>query len=573
MRAKKLVAIVLAVTMAAGMAVTACGSDFADTANGSENVSSAGETQSDLPEGLEWMTPFKDTVKLDVVVGWDADSEVKEGTTPETNTLVQVAKDYLNIELNFLWMVPNDQLEERLALQLSSGEIPDVIMLQSSDFYEFMDSDYLRDLTDAYDQCASDDLRNTINAMGGDELMQYASRDGKIYGIPAALDPIESVAGLYYRSDWLEALGMEKPSNMQEVNDMLVKFAEYGPTVNGNKATAGLGTVSSVLNTNFALSAYFQGYGAYPNKWIMRDGKLVNGVTQDEMLDALNGLKDLYDRGALAPDFATWDFDQFSERVTTDQVGAAFGTYFIPAWPLNQNKDANPDADWAEIDLADLGGKSKPAMNQVGIDAFNVVTKDAPENAEEALIKLLNLSLAVNDHCTTDKSIFNGLNESANGASIFYLPVYVYYPTPWADYRQEIWDAYEKKDRESLRNQYEKELYDYMDDWLTNGNDSEQRGTSWGMYKSRLEKDMGIALSLKAKETGFYEPNYFYGAATATEQRAGSTLDDTTTSFVIDYILGEKTEADWEAFKQTWNDLGGADWTKEVNEQYADIAK
>ena len=83
---------------------------------------------------------------------------------------------------------------------------------------------------------------------------------------------------------------------------MLVKFAEYGPTVNGGKDTAGLGSTSSVLNTNFALAAYFQAYGAYPNKWIMRDGELVNGIVQDEMVDALNGLKDLYDRGALAPD-------------------------------------------------------------------------------------------------------------------------------------------------------------------------------------------------------------------------------------------------------------------------------
>ena len=401
--------------------------------------------------------------------------------------------------------------------------------------------------------------------------MQYSSCDGKLYGIPAALDPIESVTGLYYRQDWLEALGLEKPSSMQEVNDMLVKFAEYGPAVNGGKTTAGLGTVSSVLNNNFALNAYFQGYGAYPNKWIMRDGELVNGVVQDEMLDALNGLKDLYDRGALTPDFATWDFDQFSERVTTDRAGAVFGAYYVPAWPLNQNKDANPDADWAEIDLADLGGKSKPAMNQTNIQFFNVVTKDAPEEAEEALIKLLDLSLTVQDHCTTDKSIFHGLNEAANGASLFYLPVYVYYPTPWAEYRQEVWSAYEKKDRESLKNDYEKELYDYMDDWLTNGNDSDQRGISWGMYKSRLSEDMGIAIGLKARETGYYEPDYFYGGATKTEQRAGSTLSDTATSFVIEYIMGQKTEADWENFKQTWNDLGGASWTQEVNEQYSEI--
>ena len=571
MKSKRMITAVLTAAMLVSAVTTACGSNSV-AANNSNADSKTEEEATDLPEGLEWMTPFQNTVKLNVVVGWSTDDSVKEGTTPETNTLVQIAKDYLNIDLNFLWMVPEDQLEERLALQISSGEIPDIVMLDSGNFYEFMDSDYLRDLTDAYDTYASDDLRNVLTSLG-DEPMQYSSRDGKLYGIPAALDPMEGVAGLYYRSDWLEALGLEVPSSMEEVNDMLVKFAEYGSSVNGGKATAGLGTVSSVLNTNFALNAYFQGYGAYPNKWIMRDGKLVNGSVQDEMLDALNGLKDLYDRGALAPDFATWDFDQFSERVTTDQVGAAFGAYYIPAWPLNQNKDANPDADWAEINLADLGGKSKPAMSQTSIQFFNVVTKDAPAEAEEALIKLLDLSLAVQDHCTTDKSIFHGLNEAANGAALFYLPVYVYYPTPWEEYREDVWNAYEKKDRESLRNDYEKELYDYMDDWLTNGNDSEQRGTSWGMYKSRLAEDMGIAVSLKARESGFYETDYFYGGATATEQRAGSTLADTVTSFVIEYIMGQKTEDDWEDFKQTWNDLGGADWTKEVNEQYSSISE
>ena len=43
----------------------------------------ASATDATLPEGMEWMTPFDETVKLNVVVGWDADSGVKEGTTPE----------------------------------------------------------------------------------------------------------------------------------------------------------------------------------------------------------------------------------------------------------------------------------------------------------------------------------------------------------------------------------------------------------------------------------------------------------------------------------------------------------
>lgn len=548
------------------------GSSSADSSEASAEVptEAASDSQAVSVDSAGWLTPFEETVKLDVVVGWDADSGVKEGTTPETNSLVEAARDLLNIELNFLWMVPNDQFSEKFALQISSGDIPDIVMLSSGDFYEFMDSEYLRDLTDAYNEYASDELRTTVEGFG-EAAVKYSSRDGKLYGIPAQLDTAESVAGLYYRSDWLDAIGIGVPTNTQEMNDMLVALAEYGVTVNGGKDTVGLGTTSNVLNTNFALSAYFQCYGAYPNKWIMRDGVLVNGMVQDEMLDALNGLKDLYERGGLATDFATWNSDQFNERVTTDQVGAVFGTYYIPAWPLNQNKDANPEAEWAELSIASIG--SRPAMNQVSINHFNVVTKDAPENAEAALIKLLNMTLAANSNSTFDKTVFGGRDLAGNGASIFYLPVYMYFPTPWNQYRENIWAAYESQDPSGLITDIEQEWYGYMNDYLTKGNACENLGTAWGMYKSRLSEDMGIAIGLAARESGEYEPAYYYGPATRTEQRVSSTLSDMAVSFFVEYIMGQKGEADWESFKQSWNEMGGQAWTDEVNEQYKSITQ
>lgn len=568
MKKLKVSAACLAAVMAASLAFTGCGGAGSASQPVSSTAASASAAGAASVEGADWLVPFEETVTLDVVVGWDADPSVKEGTTPETNALAAVAKDLLNIELNFLWMVPNDQLQERLALQISSGEVPDILMLQSADFYEFMDSDYLRDLTEAYNTYASDELRTTVEGFG-DAAVKYSSRDGALFGIPAQLDTAESVAGLYYRSDLLEKSGAKVPTNTAELNDMIVALAEAGAQANGGKDTAGLGTTSDVLNTNFALSAYFQCYGAYPNKWIMRDGQLVNGIVQDEMLDALNGLKELYDRGALTPDFATWNSDQFTERVTTDQVTSAFGTYYIPAWPLNQNKDANPDAEWAQLDIASLG--SKPAMNEVSINHFNVVTKDAPEHAEEALIKLLNLTLATNSNSTFDKAVFEGRDLPENGAAVFYLPVYMYYPTPWESYRENIWAAYESQDPSGLVTAIENEWYGYMNDYLTYGNDCENLGTAWGMYKSRLSEDMGIALGLNARESGNYEPSYYYGPATPTEQRASATLTDTAVSFIVEYIMGQKTEADWESFKQSWNELGGAAWTQEVNEQYQSI--
>ena len=508
------------------------------------------EATAELPV---WQQPFEETVTLDVVIGWDADPSIKEGTTPETNALRTVAKDLFNIELNFLWMVPNDQYSDKLALQLSSGDMPDILMLDSAYFYEFLDSGYLRDLTDAYNTYASDELKSTIEYFG-EAPVTYSSRDGKLYGIPALLDTSESVAGLYYRSDWLEALNMEVPTDMDGVNDMLIALANYGPTVNGGQATAGLGSTSNVLNTNFALSAYFQCYGSYPGKWVMRDGQLVNGFMLDETLDALKGLKYLYDNGGLAPDFATWNSDQFEQRVTNDQVAATFGTYYIAAYPLNLNKDANHDAEWAEIDISTLGGNAKAAMNQVSINHFNVVTKDAPENAEAALMKLLSLSLSANSNSTDDKTIYKGLDLPENGASIFF-----------------IWAAYEAQDPSNLKTAVENEWYGYMNDYLTYGNDCENLGTAWGMYKSRLSDDMGIAIGLATKNSGNYEPGYFYGAATPTEARVSATLNDLAVSFVVEYIMGQKTDENWESFKQSWYELGGTDWTNEVNAQYNNI--
>ena len=110
-----------------------------------------------------------------------------------------------------------------------------------------------------------------------------------------------------------------------------------------------------------------------------------------------------------------------------------------------------------------------------------------------------------------------------------------------------------------------------MNDYLTDGNDGENLGTAWGMYKSRLSEDMGIAIGLATKNSGNYEPGYFYGPATSTEQRASATLSDLSVSFVVEYIMGQKTDADWESFKQSWYELGGTDWTNEVNEQYNSI--
>ena len=169
-------AAILAALLTASVGLSGCtnnppaastGGASSDATGGNSSESGGGSTDSDLPV---WQQPFEETVTLDVVIGWDADPSIKEGTTPETNSLRTLAKDLFNIELNFLWMVPNDQYADKLAMQISSAEIPDIVMLDSAYFYEFLDSGYLRDLTSAYDQYASDGLKSTIDYFGEDPI-------------------------------------------------------------------------------------------------------------------------------------------------------------------------------------------------------------------------------------------------------------------------------------------------------------------------------------------------------------------------------------------------------------------
>ena len=85
---------------------------------------------------------------------------------------------------------------------------------------------------------------------------------------------------------------------------------------------------------------------------------------------------------------------------------------------------------------------------------------------------------------------------------------------------------------------------------------NENLATAWGMYASRLTEDMGVGAG-SPRGSGTGRQSYFYGPATATERRASSTLTDMAVSFIIEYIMGQKTEADWEGFKQSWNKMGG----------------
>ena len=79
----KLGAVLMAALMMLSILLTACSGGASSSTPVSEpasTASSSGSTSAAEPTENDWMTPFEETVTLDVVVGWDANATVKEGT-------------------------------------------------------------------------------------------------------------------------------------------------------------------------------------------------------------------------------------------------------------------------------------------------------------------------------------------------------------------------------------------------------------------------------------------------------------------------------------------------------------
>lgn len=151
-------------------------------------------------------------------------------------------------------------------------------------------------------------------------------------GYPAAPRyPIQSEWNPYLRMDWLETLGMEMPTTIDELLTYARKVTQDDPDGNGEADTwfaggAGNGQSFGMLDS---LRWYFGYNGYYDN-----DGKISNMVVDGKLKDFLSFLKTLNDEGLLSPDWYTIDWETFKSYSLNGQIG--FVNY--PASNLHQEQ-------------------------------------------------------------------------------------------------------------------------------------------------------------------------------------------------------------------------------------------
>ena len=93
--------------------------------------------------------------------------EIPEGETYVDNSVLDYIKEKLNIDVEYTWegVAYGENYTRCLSLTIASGEMPDILWINDEDILrQLVENDLVADLTDVYEQYASDLVKSTYAA-------------------------------------------------------------------------------------------------------------------------------------------------------------------------------------------------------------------------------------------------------------------------------------------------------------------------------------------------------------------------------------------------------------------------
>ncbi|MDQ1909943.1 extracellular solute-binding protein [Paenibacillus sp. GD4] len=327
-------------------------------------------------------------VLVTLTVGCGADRESDAGTEPFKITLttaqvgdvpaadneVETAiEKYTNTQLEIQW-IPNAAYDDKINVMLAANEMPMMLRvkyvpmtisaIQSDLFWEV--GPLLKD----YKNLSAQSRKYYDNI----------AVDGKIYGIPLFRDMARSA--IIYRKDWLDSLGLQPPTTLEEWYIVLKAMALNDPDGNGKKDTYGMvldkkyNDGSAASTTRLAVSM-----GA-PNKWgVDANGRFTPEFVSPQYVDVLKLLRRLYEEKLINDDFAVLDESEAEKLYDSGRVGMRIA--------VAQNAKSMQDrliksVPTGRFDVMPPTGPQGPrAAGELGNNGFFVFSKSAVRSEAE----------------------------------------------------------------------------------------------------------------------------------------------------------------------------------------------
>lgn len=483
-------------------------------------------------------------------------NEMSKSDTLDNNAATRYVEQESNIKAKVAWEVKD--YKQKVALSISTGDIPDVLIVNEDMFKELAENDLIEDLTEAYEKSASDEVKKRMASYKNDP-MKSTTIDGKMLAIPTPYYYYEQNV-TWIRKDWLDKVGGKLPESKEELYALAKTFVEKD--LAGNGKTVGFTATEEVAGNfggSFDLAPLFNENNSFPRQWINKGGKVEYGSIQPETKEVLGELKELYKEGVLDKQFAVRTSDERNGTIA-ENVGIYFGPWWATYFELKETIKKNPEADWLPI-AAPLNDDGKfVTFSGVPVVRYLVVRKGY-ENPE-AIVRSLNLVTDFNFNLNKEIIAYKDkeIGENVN-YPWYYAPLD--FKLDYAESNKDIYEALEKavksdnyadvpvhlKSRAEQVKEFQAEGTANPDAW------AETRGSIDGVAAAVDSKTETIAM-------GFYGKTKSMSTKWANLKK----LEDET---FLKIIMGEVPLEEFDTFVEKWHSTGGTDVTKDVNEEAA----
>jgi len=417
-------------------------------------------------------------------------------------------------------MLPQDNPEEKLNLEVASGVDYDILMLTPAQFYKLAVQGALMPLDELLEKNGQH-IKDAIS----EKTWELSTYEGKIYGVPQKNERPNIEQALAYREDILEELNLKQPETIEEFYETLKAVKAAKPNM--------------IPLTGYGLGAadVYSAFGLYTD-WMEVDGKLLNRYQMPEMKEYLTFMSKLYQEGLIDQD---WGIN----KVATMQEKFTSGKAFAMPITWSESPKVKPAL------LNNVAGSKLAYMNplvgtngQVGIQASLRIERihAIPKNSKRAedAIKFIDSKL--------EPENFTFLTLGEEGVTF-------------------------KQDG----NKYEAIMPIFTEKrgtayWFLNGIDEKRYPDMW---LARLSRDPALleAFQLFNKDYDKYAKQN--PVAFIPPHEAGSKYQQALSKIEEDYVVkvlmgGEKLE-NYEKFQQNWEQSGGAEIAKAVNDYYQSV--
>lgn len=553
---KKLFAVLLVVCMVASM--VGCSSKKADDTSSVSTETNTGSAETQSGDGAAntgsedlAFAKYDEPVTIHTVTSEYPSAKYPEGDDCTNNVWIRAYKEKFNVDVVTDWV--SDEYDTKLNLAISSGSIPDVFHVTAAQLPQLIDADMIWDLTDVFDQYASDRVKGYMQADA--DSYESGKKDGRLYGIPQMhWGLIDQPDYIWIRNDWKEECGLADPKTMDDVVNIaktfMSKYGVYGIAVDQTLDYLNLTAVS---------------WHAYPDMWIKDStGKIVYGSVQPEMKTALTAWAEWYKEGILNPDFATQDYNAMQSDIVAGKAGVQ---PFYQWWGYNPGVDevSNNGGDSIFYPYAMPSADDKDVYQSIFFanGSYTVVSKQCKN--PEAVIKLINYYGYMLDDSTgkEDQETISAFTDNDMAHVVGALRVL----NPACDYEQyqHVSKALKDGDTSSFTTSGMWQKYNNSMEYMTNGTPS-----AVGDYLQQGADKCSYGLATQVLDNNMYIKSCLWGATPETLLNYGTTLDDLLTEGFTKIIMGEESVDYFDTVVQNWLAAGGEEATQAMNDAYGD---